>query len=154
MSNFFLSLGLFARNHTFWANIDCVVRLIHLIPLVWPGISFFFIPFSIIIFSASRGLRVHFGEGSFRSDHPLADRNLFSLSCRSSEGRFSSLLCGANPTVAKSVLYSTFLTSLRAGAVSTAIKLVLSSPASAKTDEAAILEAHQSSLLCLEVHIG
>ena len=40
-----------------------------------------------------------------------------------------------------SVLYLTFLTSPRAGAVSTAIKLILSSPASAKTDEAAFLEA-------------
>ena len=54
---------------------------------------------------------------------------------------FSSLLQGADPTAANSVLYLTFLTSLGTGAVSIATKLTLSSPASGKTDEAAFQEA-------------
>ena len=53
----------------------------------------------------------------------------------------SSLLQGANPTVANSVLYLTFLTSPRCGAVLSAIELIMSSPASMKIDEAAFLEA-------------
>ena len=137
----FLSLVLLERNHTLWADIDCTVRPICLVPLVWPSISFLFIYPLIVTFPASRVASSAFGEGSFRSGHALSGLNLFSSSCHSSEGHFSSLFQGANPTAAISVLYSTFLTSPRAGAVLTAIKSTSSSPASAKTDEAAFLEA-------------
>ena len=82
-----------------------------------------------------------FGEGSFRSDHVLSGRSLFSLSCQSSEECLSSLFQGANPTAANSALYSTFLTSPRVGAVFMAIESPSSSPVSAKTDEVAFLEA-------------
>ena len=79
------------------------------------------------------------------------------MSCCPLGGHSSSLLQEGKPTSAISALYSTLLTSPRAGAVltgaiSTAIELGSSSPTSANTDETAFLEA-ASALLFASVFI-